>query len=568
MILRQPLTHVGRHQKRLLAITRDEALTHRRNRLKPAGRHPTYATASGESSSREARLSPHRRRPRGSSVAANPTPSRAGVSPRGQAAARGPASAGVARRITGVDERRPPSPVPGDGGSPGGRVGSSVAPSSGVRSRIRHEHGRASYHWRSTRPRSSRSTPARSSRSSRPRRWRGRWSPWPAGAACSSRWSWSSWRSAWSIGPQVLDLAQVNAFTEFFADLGLGMLFFFAGYEIDLARIRGEPLRLALLGWAMSLAIAYTLGGVLAAGRRGRLAGLRRAPRSRRRRSARCSRSSPTPASCAARFGTLPARRGRGRGVRPDPAAHARPLDAERAAQRADPRRVRPGRRRGRRRWRSARRSTRSPLFERTIETSSQLAVRWIVVLVFALALLANELGLDLLLGGFAAGLITRQVLQRSEVRGVRLEAHRGRVRVLRAVLLRGERDAPRRGRAVLERRPASRSSRSSSCSSSSSAGRRRCCSTAASCRCGRTAWRSRSSARRSCRSWWRSRRSRSARGTCARRPPRRSWAPARCRRWPGPLHGLRMRRIAAEKRAAAGVVEAGALPAEAPAAP
>ena len=44
--LRQPLTHVGRHQKRLLAITRDEALAHHRNRLKPAGRHPTYATAS------------------------------------------------------------------------------------------------------------------------------------------------------------------------------------------------------------------------------------------------------------------------------------------------------------------------------------------------------------------------------------------------------------------------------------------------------------------------------------------------------------------------------------------
>jgi Kef-type K+ transport system membrane component KefB len=37
-------------------------------------------------------------------------------------------------------------------------------------------------------------------------------------------------------------------------------------------------------------------------------------------------------------------------------------------------------------------------------------------VLVFALALLANKLGLDLLLGGFAAGLITRQVLQKSEV--------------------------------------------------------------------------------------------------------------------------------------------------------
>src|SRR5262249_41004432 len=56
------------------------------------------------------------------------------------------------------------------------------------------------------------------------------------------------------------------------------------------------------------------------------------------------------------------------------------------------------------------------PLLERTIEHSSQLGVRWIVVLVFALALLAYKLGLDLLLGGFAAGLITRQVLRRSEV--------------------------------------------------------------------------------------------------------------------------------------------------------
>jgi len=56
------------------------------------------------------------------------------------------------------------------------------------------------------------------------------------------------------------------------------------------------------------------------------------------------------------------------------------------------------------------------PMLERTIESSSQLGVRWIVVLVFALALLANELGLDLLLGGFAAGLITRQVLATREI--------------------------------------------------------------------------------------------------------------------------------------------------------
>ena len=66
------------------------------------------------------------------------------------------------------------------------------------------------------------------------------------------------------IGPQVLGLEN-SEFLDFFADLGLGMLFFFAGYEIDLRRIAGAPLRLAALGWALSLVLAYTIGGILAA---------------------------------------------------------------------------------------------------------------------------------------------------------------------------------------------------------------------------------------------------------------------------------------------------------------
>jgi Kef-type K+ transport system membrane component KefB len=67
------------------------------------------------------------------------------------------------------------------------------------------------------------------------------------------------------IGPHVLGL-KVTPFISFFADLGLGMLFFFAGYEIDFPRIRGLPLRLGMLGWALSLGIAYTFGGILASG--------------------------------------------------------------------------------------------------------------------------------------------------------------------------------------------------------------------------------------------------------------------------------------------------------------
>ena len=58
VLLGQPRADVRRHQERLLAITRDKALSHARNRLKPPGQHPTYATASpaGSRSSQEDRL--------------------------------------------------------------------------------------------------------------------------------------------------------------------------------------------------------------------------------------------------------------------------------------------------------------------------------------------------------------------------------------------------------------------------------------------------------------------------------------------------------------------------------
>ena len=42
------------------------------------------------------------------------------------------------------------------------------------------------------------------------------------------------------IRPRVLDLARVDPTTDFLGNLGLGMLFFFAGYEIDFERIRAD----------------------------------------------------------------------------------------------------------------------------------------------------------------------------------------------------------------------------------------------------------------------------------------------------------------------------------------
>ncbi len=54
--------------------------------------------------------------------------------------------------------------------------------------------------------------------------------------------------------------------------------------------------------------------------------------------------------------------------------------------------------------------------FEVSMETSAQLPIRIAVVLIFALAYLASELGLDLLLGGFVAGVIVRLALKGREV--------------------------------------------------------------------------------------------------------------------------------------------------------
>ena len=66
------------------------------------------------------------------------------------------------------------------------------------------------------------------------------------------------------IGPQLAGL-EVTHLLVFMQSLGVGLLFFFAGYEINFDRLKGDPLKLALLGWAFSLVLAYSIGGVLAA---------------------------------------------------------------------------------------------------------------------------------------------------------------------------------------------------------------------------------------------------------------------------------------------------------------
>jgi Kef-type K+ transport system membrane component KefB len=217
-----------------------------------------------------------------------------------------------------------------------------------------------------------------------------------------------------AIGPHVLDIAHVDDFTQFFSNLGLGMLFFFAGYEIDLRRIRGQPLRLAVLGWALSLAIAYGVGGILAA------AGVVLSLLYTGSALATTAIGTLIPilsdsGELRSRFGTFLLAAGAVGEFGPillltlilstASALHEAAILLAFVALAVGVAVIA---------VRSA--GWTLPFLERGLESSSQLMVRWIVVLVFSLVLIANDLGLDLLLGGFAAGLITREILRGHEV--------------------------------------------------------------------------------------------------------------------------------------------------------
>jgi len=216
------------------------------------------------------------------------------------------------------------------------------------------------------------------------------------------------------IGPEVLDLARSSDFIDFFSNLGLGMLFYFAGYEIDFERIKGAPLKLGALGWALSVAIAYGIGGALAA------AGIVVSFLYTGSALATTAIGTLIPilrdsGGLKTRFGTYLLAAGGAGEFGPIllvtlVLSTASPLHEAAilvgfialaiAVALASVRLAWHG-------W---------PALEKTFEASSQLAVRITVVLVFGLVLLASKLGLDVLLGGFVAGMITRAALKGHEL--------------------------------------------------------------------------------------------------------------------------------------------------------
>jgi Kef-type K+ transport system membrane component KefB len=216
------------------------------------------------------------------------------------------------------------------------------------------------------------------------------------------------------VGPYVLGIAHISTFVTFFANLGLGMLFFFAGYEIDFDRIRGRPLMLATWGWAMSVALAYGIGGVLAA------AGIVLSFLYTGSALATTAIGTLIPilrdeGELRTRFGTFLLAAGAIGEFGPI-LLLTLVLSTQDAVNRAIPLLIFVGLA-----IVIALISVRSApagwsVLERSIEASSQLAVRLAALLVFGLAALAAHLGLDVVLGGFVAGMITRMAVRGHEV--------------------------------------------------------------------------------------------------------------------------------------------------------
>ena len=65
------------------------------------------------------------------------------------------------------------------------------------------------------------------------------------------------------LGPQVLDLIQPTGLVDGLSTLGLTMLMFLAGYELKLEHIRGRSLTLASISWGMSVVLAAIVGVIV-----------------------------------------------------------------------------------------------------------------------------------------------------------------------------------------------------------------------------------------------------------------------------------------------------------------
>ena len=66
------------------------------------------------------------------------------------------------------------------------------------------------------------------------------------------------------VGPALLGWVEVDPFIKGLSELGLAVLFFLAGYEIDFEKLKGAPLNRGAIGWGVSLVLGLGVGAVLA----------------------------------------------------------------------------------------------------------------------------------------------------------------------------------------------------------------------------------------------------------------------------------------------------------------
>ncbi len=221
------------------------------------------------------------------------------------------------------------------------------------------------------------------------------------------------------IGPYVLNLAHLDSVVTGLSDLGLTFLIFLAGYELDLERIRGQPLELAAAGWGVSLVIGLGAAFALVSAGLARdtvVVGL-----------ALTTTALGTLVPMLRDAGVMDTRFGSfisGIGTvgefgpivavallltRKEPLLTSLLLVAfitvavitVLAAARAQPPRL-------------------VSLLNRHLESSAQLPVRVSLLFIVLLVLLAESLGLDVLLGAFAAGIVVRLFSASSESEAIR----------------------------------------------------------------------------------------------------------------------------------------------------
>ena len=222
------------------------------------------------------------------------------------------------------------------------------------------------------------------------------------------------------IGPEGLDLAQVDSHIDFLADLGLVFLFFFAGLELVEQRVPHRSLVRGSAGWTVSLAIGIVVGLVLHGAGLDADAWLLGVALS--------TTALGTLVPIVADAGLLPTRLGSavlGSGVAGEfwpivvisifltgaygavteslllLAFGAVVVLAAAAALRARPPRV-------------------VQVLQQTVHTTGQAAVRLSVFILAALVFLAIEVGFDFVLGAFAGGLVVGLALDSPEAAPVR----------------------------------------------------------------------------------------------------------------------------------------------------